>query len=68
MRSPQIEGWKNLQVESIGGDDYEVSFRLKWGEVFCNSVADSKKILRIKVTEENGMTKISDIKDMNPDD
>lgn len=68
MRSPQIEGWKNLQVESIGGDDYEVSFRLKWGEVFGNSVADSKKILRIKVTEENGMTKISDIKDMNPDD
>ena len=65
-QSPQIEKWKNLQVESLGDDDYEVRFRLKWEDFMDAHRDETKKTLRIKVTEENGVTKISEIKDMNP--
>lgn len=60
-----VQQYKNLQVKSLGGDSFEVDFRLT-GEVGYGHVYDEKKTLRIKVTEENDVTKISEIKDLTP--
>lgn len=55
-----FETYKNLSVKSLGGEKYEVSFI---GDKVI--VPPRQKTIVLKLSEENGMTKISEILSTN---
>lgn len=50
-----FESYKNLSVKSLGDEKYEVSF------IGNNGLASVQKTIVLKLSEESGMTKISEI-------